>query len=149
MSRPPSLLTSIHSSLRTGQQVNWGRHNYSPPHTWTTVTRWLETMMKWPEVVLHLRHWCDSTNLDYDQRAGGGHFRRHKQTKHPPVYIDGEKVERVKSYKFIGDLLLVEYYTSSAKQNLYNKCNEQVLSRIYQSVQRFLAIKTLRLKQDI
>ncbi|XP_054869387.1 uncharacterized protein LOC129349609 [Amphiprion ocellaris] len=56
------------------------------------------------EEVQHLRRWCHHNNLNLNTGKTKEmvlDFRRPKQTEHSTLYINGEEVERVESFRFL------------------------------------------------
>ena len=61
--------------------------------------------MTYREEIQHLAEWCDNNNMALNTKKTKEiilDFRRNKKGMHTPVHINGEEVDRVTSFKFLG-----------------------------------------------
>uniref|UniRef100_A0A669BZP0 Reverse transcriptase domain-containing protein n=1 Tax=Oreochromis niloticus TaxID=8128 RepID=A0A669BZP0_ORENI len=116
-------------------------HDCSPIHTSNTIMKFADDTTviglidnnddsAYREEVQHLKQWCDDNNLHLNTAKTKEmviDFRRTKQSEHSTLYIDGEEVERVESFKFLGvhisaDLTWstnISHQVGKAQQRLY------------------------------
>ena len=116
-------------------------HDCSPIHTSNTIIKFADDTTviglidnnddsAYREEVQHLKQWCDDNNLHLNTAKTKEmviDFRRTKRSEHSTLYIDGEEVERVESFKFLGvhisaDLTWstnISHQVGKAQQRLY------------------------------